>query len=228
MNVHIAPIGTQSDEHIRRAVHGKTPVDKLYLIPTKESYEKAIKLKEDLENTLSSLKIEIKMLEEQGRKRFIDPFNLNDIVAAILQIANAEKGNKLFVNITGGTNLMAGGATTAAYLTGATIYYIKKQQENERLEDIIIKIPVPKIPLYKYGEIRVKILKIIAEKGGRINKAKELARELDIAPQTVSYHLKELEKSGLVKVIMDENNRRQKQYEITENGKLIATLFEVD
>jgi len=226
MNVHIAPIGTQSDEHIRRAVLGRIPVDKLYLIPTKESYERAIKLKDELKSTLSSLKIEIKKLEESGRERFIDPFNLNDIVSAILQIASAEKGNKLFINITGGTNLMAGGATTAAYLTGATIYYVKKPQKNEKLEDTIIEIPVPKVPLSKHGEIKVKILKMILENGGKINKAKDIAKKLGKAPQTISFHLKELENFGLIKVKMDKKDRRKKQYEITENGKLIATLFE--
>jgi CRISPR/Cas system-associated protein Csm6 len=48
------------------------------------------------------------------------------MVNSISEIAKKEHDNNLFINITCGTNLMAGASCATSYFVGAQAYYIKE------------------------------------------------------------------------------------------------------
>jgi hypothetical protein len=55
--------------------------------------------------------------------RQVNAFDMNDIISSIVDIVDHEKP-PYFVNITGGTNLMAGAACAASFFIGAKAYYV--------------------------------------------------------------------------------------------------------
>lgn len=222
MKVHISPIGTRTDEHIRKAIQYFS-VDKLYLVPSKESLEKAQNLKAELEKLF--LNMEIIITDE------INPFDLDSISNMILEIAKKEieSKNEVFINITGGTNLMAGAATVAAYISGSKAYYVLNPQDRKMgLEEQIVMLPLPGKSLFsllnldpKRRKMLSKILKLIHDRG-EIKMAKELSYELKLTKSTISHHMKRLVRMGFVE---EKIVGREKRYVLTNYGRLIAKYF---
>lgn len=139
------------------------------------------------------------------------------------EIAKEESSNNIFVNITGGTNLMAGAACAASYFIGAQPYYVLDQTKlpNRRSKDLLVEIPVPKIPYRNALEqTQLKILQLIDNKGDKaFNKV--IREEINMSPQAFSYNVKQLVKKNLIVMTTDEFNTRSKKLRLTDAGKLV-------
>jgi DNA-binding MarR family transcriptional regulator len=212
MNVHVALVGNKV-EPILTGIRLYSAIDKLYLLHSQETKDKAQEIK-------------IK-LDAFGIKRIvfrtIDPFSMNSTVNAMTEIAKEESSNNIFVNITGGTNLMAGAACAASYFIGAQPYYVLDQTKlpNRRSKDLLVEIPVPKIPYHNALEqTQLKILQLIDNKGDKaFNKV--IREEINMSPQAFSYNVKQLVKKNLIVMTTDEFNTRSKKLRLTDAGKLV-------
>lgn len=73
----------------------------------------------------------------------VNPFDMNDIIEKIVKVAEQEKDSLIYINITGGTNLMAGAACSASFFIGAKAYYVldeNKLPKNSTIEQQIIEL----------------------------------------------------------------------------------------
>lgn len=164
---------------------------------------------------------------------------MNSVVNTIMKIADAEKGNSICINITGGTNLMAGAACAASFFIGAKAYYILDQSKlpkGSTIQDQLIELPIPHIPyIDSLQNTQVTILKKIYDLGGKITN-KHLKDELKITPQKLSYHIKELEnkrlittKRGWKEAILRQNrkitrvDKRKITIQLTNAGRLVVS-----
>lgn len=161
----------------------------------------------------------------------VNAFDMNDIVNSIIDIVDHEKP-PYYVNITGGTNLMAGAASAASFFIGAKAYYVLGKRGSDISEAQVIELPVPKIPYYRIlDRTQLRVLKTVADLGGKVNNAR-LRDALDISPQSLSYHVKELAEKGLVNAVRGGGatpkgetraDRRTILVEITNAGKLVSS-----
>lgn len=108
INVHIAPSGSAGP--IEDAIkHFK--IDKLYIITSEEKKQDFEKMKE--------IPIEIIVT---------DVFDFQAIVDSITGIYCKEKNEKIYINITGGTNVMSVASYVSAMFLGLECYYIPIDQ----------------------------------------------------------------------------------------------------
>lgn len=203
MKIHIIPHGKNTD-HIKRGLRAFKAIDRIYLLPGDKYRRVSSSLKNDLENFGYEVGI-----------REIDAFNLRSIVDEIVGIAKENENADFFINITGGTNLMAGGATSSAFFIGAQAYYVLEGNEKETsIDELVIELPVPTQPLYLEIEgLKRDILKVIKERtlnGKNYVTQKDIRDELGESPQNISYHVKDLEKKGLIEKTVDGRNTKIK------------------
>ena len=224
MSTHIALIGKTEDPVLKGYQH-YGGIRRLYLLhsPDDEEFKfrgLALGVKKRLEGT----GFDGVVLKQ------INAFDMNDIISTIIGIVDQEKP-PYFVNITGGTNLMAGAALSASFFIGARAYYVLGKKGTKPSEAEVIELPVPNIPYYRTIEkTQLRVLKTLESLGGKANSAR-LRDSLDMSPQTISYHVKELTKKGLVRVtrgerITDEGptpDSRVILVEITNAGKLVSS-----
>lgn len=191
------------------------PVDIQVLLFSKETAPVARKIQEQIENLSSHRMCEL--IE-------VDAFNMTDIVGKILKQWHQFKGSEFYVNITGGTNIMASSALVACFIIGGHAYYMKESMEGQQsLADSIVRIPVPKVPVDSLDNTQRKILKRIMETGGRLTKANlTLSGQLTETPQLVSYHLRELKRKELVELA---SVGRQKTVTLTDAGRFYAQII---
>lgn len=209
MNIHIIPHGRDTN-HVKKGLRFYNSIDIVYLLPGKGFVDNSKKLKEELKKF--GYRVEISE---------VNPFDLRSIVDTIVTIAKKHENDKIYINITGGTNLMAGGATSSAFFIGATAYYVMgKEDEEKPLKEQIKILPIPNQPLYVditglKRDIMEKLPQIIEE--GKMNSIKELRTKLRVYPQKIHFHIKELERKGLIKT---HREGRITKIEITPAGKL--------
>lgn len=209
MNVHIVPHG-RTTAHIKKGLRAKGPADRVYLL-TSEIYEE----------TGISLAAELEEFGYTTEQRLVDAFDLRDVVDTIVTIAQQHTDADLYVNITGGTNLMAGAATSSAFFIGARPYYILEQQDDEPLNELVRELPAPTQPLH--FDLSNAQLEVFTQLGrwdaeGRTGViGREVADKLGASPQKISYHINELEQKRLIET---ENDGRRKEIHVTESGKL--------
>jgi CRISPR locus-related DNA-binding protein len=209
MKVHIVPHG-RTTEHIKKGLRAHGAVDKIYLLPSEKFTDVAAKLKGDLET-----------FGYEVERREVDAFDLRSVVDTIVTIAREHTGDELYINMTGGTNLMAGAATSSAFFVGATPYYVLEQQDDEALDELVISLPSPKQPLtFELSKPQRRVLDQLGEwdaigRTGVIGR--ELGDELGVSAQKISYHVGKLEEKGLVETHPD---GRQKKIELSDVGRL--------
>ena len=216
MRVHIALVG-KTKEPILQGIHQYNAIDKIYLLHSRGD--------DGTEVTAKNIKLD---LEPFGIReiilKVIDPFSMQNIVDVITSIATKESTNTLYINITGGTNLMAGAATAASFFIGAQAYYIKDRKrllKNDPYQNILVELPVPNIPYHTALEkTQLKILNEIASRSGKISN-KTIADKLNFSPQIISYHVKELKKKKLINALADEYDSRKEYLYLTDPGKLV-------
>ncbi|MFB6186187.1 MAG: DUF6293 family protein, partial [Halobacteriaceae archaeon] len=117
MKVHIVPHG-RNTTHVKRGLRAYTGADKVYLLTSDAFPEEGAKLRKDLEE-----------FGYEVNQHQIDAFDLRSVVDTIVSIAREHTGDEVYINITGGTNLVAGGATSSAFFIGATPYYVLEPQD---------------------------------------------------------------------------------------------------
>jgi CRISPR locus-related DNA-binding protein len=201
--VQIALVGNTADP-IKTGVREKN-CQKIYLLPSKETLNVARQIEKDLAGAGYT-----NIIIEQ-----IDAFDLNSIVNSILKINDNEKNSEICINITGGTNLMAGAATSAAYFIGAKAFYVLYNREKK--ETKIYDLPIPKLPYFNnLAKKKIEILKKILKKGNKLTQA-EIAREVGITPQAASKHIKVLEK---MRFIFVKREKKDHEVSLTNEGRL--------
>ena len=190
MSTHIALIG-RTKEPVLKGFQHYGEIGKLYLLHSPNSKEFAFKdVALEVQAGLAAIGFRRTTLVE------IDAFDMQDIISKILSIANTEK-SPLFVNITGGTNLMAGSACAASFFVGAQAYYVMGKTGSDISESKVVELPVPLIPYHKIvDENQLRILGELNIVGGRSANAR-LRERIGISPQVMSYHVKVIEAKGL-------------------------------
>lgn len=210
MKVHIVPHG-ETTAHIKRGLRAYSAIDQVYLL-TSNAFED---VGQELQQELGEFGYEV---ETDG----IDAFDLRSVVDTIVSIARHHPEDELYINITGGTNLMAGGATSSAFFIGATPYYVLEPQSgDEKIEDLVMELPAPTQPL----TFEIKGLqRLVLEQLGQWDQngqqgiiMKNIGNELGESAQKVSYHVDQLDKKGLVQTQYD---GRTKEVSMTDVGRL--------
>ncbi|MFP8957633.1 DUF6293 family protein [Natrialbaceae archaeon A-CW3] len=210
MNVHIVPHG-RTTSHIKRGLRAHGSVGKIYLL-TSEAFE-------DVGRSLQS---ELDEFGYEVEVQLIDAFALRSVVDTIVTIAKQHGSDELYINITGGTNLMAGGATSSAFFIGATPYYVlEPQDDDETIDDLVMKLPAPRQPLtFEIEGLQREVLTILGtwdEQGRTDVIMREIGEELGEAPQKISYHVDQLQEKGLVETKL---SGRTKEVSISDVGRL--------
>jgi CRISPR locus-related DNA-binding protein len=194
MNVHIALIGKTMEPILKGFQY--YGIDKLCLLHSQDTKEFPFrKTAEEVKRRLADVGFGNVFLIE------INPFDMNNIIKSIIRIVENEKQSSIYVNITGGTNLMAGAACSASFFVGAKAYYVldeSKLPKNSSLEDQILELPTPKIPYARtLQKTQMKILTKLMQHNGTASN-RQLRHELKISPQKLSYNIRELETKGFV------------------------------
>jgi CRISPR locus-related DNA-binding protein len=216
MNIHLALVG-KIEGPILSGIQLYGAVDKVYLLHSTGT--------DGTESVATKIKIELEPLGiRQIIFKVVDPFSMNSVVHTITNIAREESSNNLFVNITGGTNLMAGAATATSFFVGAQAYYIRdpnKLPKDRAVKELLVELPVPRIPYHgSLNETQLSILQLVARRSGKIIN-KTIKDELNLSPQITSYHTKELKKKKLITAKSDEKDSRKNYLSITHAGNLV-------
>ena len=209
MVIHIALVGRETG-HIWAGLKEIIPAEKLYLLHSpnteKEKFaDKAKKLKKEVEkNFCETVLVKINAFEMMNIFNTID-----DIVSKEIKKSNYSLDTIDFaVNVTGGTNIMASGATLAAMLTGTKAYYVQDSRIEPKRKKYAEFMPIPPINIIRsLSNSHQKILKIL-EKGefeypkGNIQKGvmknKDLEKKLKMRTSTLNSAIKELVKKRYI------------------------------
>ncbi len=209
MSIHIIPHGRVT-EHIKRGLQGHSGVDGVHLL----SSDRFLETSHELADELTAFGYDVEVHE-------ISAFELRSVVDTIVTIAKEHPGEKIYVNITGGTNLMAGAATSSAFFIGANPYYVLEPQADESIEELIVSLPAPTQPLtFDLSDSQREVLEQLGRwdaVGKRAIIGREIGDELGISAQNVSYHVGKLKEKGLVTT---KRNGRRKEIELTDVGRL--------
>lgn len=210
MKVHIVPHG-RATIHVKRGLRDYASVDKVYLLTSDAFEDEGV----ELESELAEFGYDVE-------SHLIDAFDLRSVVDTIVGIAKEYPDDDLFINITGGTNLVAGGATSSAFFIGATPYYVlEPQDDDEDLDDLVMELPAPTQPLtFEIEGLQRDVLVTLGkwdEQGRRGVIMREIGEELGESAQKISYHVNQLETRGLVE---KRSAGRSKNIYLTDVGKL--------
>ncbi len=163
----------------------------------------------------------VKVLNQLGidyRSVVLDsPWNFIEIFRSMLKDLSRVSDNIVF-NLTGGPKTMTVAATMASILLGIPLVYFPEEEE-VRLQ--AIHLPVLNLAytsLLTDGQRRV--LREVEKRGGQARSA-DIHRTLGISSPTLEYHVKRLEKLGVIRVEPMEEDRRHRLIEITQSGELI-------
>jgi len=220
MSTHIALIG-KSMEPILKGVQLYGSIKKLFILhaPNNEQF----RFKDVAEEVRKRLK-NVGFSEVELRQ--IDSFNMQNIIDSIIGIVD-NNTPPFYINITGGTNLMAGAACSAAFFVGARAYYVLGRSGSDSAT--LIELPVPNIPYYRTRQkTQLRVLESIKKVGGSATN-RAIRQHLHITPQILSYHIQQLEKKALVATARATGSgakrpdRRAINVSITGAGKLVLS-----
>ena len=161
--------------------------------------------------------------------REIDAFSLESVMTEFIGIWQKHMNDRIIANMTGGTNIMASACLLAGFTASAEVIYVKELQEGENtpLDKQVIVLPTPRIPLTSLSDEQQEILRLLlkeTEAGTtRLQKANSrIADHLKVTPQTISYHLRRMEKKDLVR---REKEGRELYVQLTPSGLLFARML---
>jgi DNA-binding transcriptional ArsR family regulator len=138
--------------------------------------------------------------EFEGRVLVVDPFMedaFERIVDLVIDIAlrNKKDGWEVWVNITGGTNLMSAAAEAGAVLSRSVAYYVVEPIGDRPSE--VITLPWHSIESKLDDPVKMRILKVLADSPKRnTDIIADMGREM--TPRSITYHLKNLEQMGYI------------------------------
>lgn len=191
MTTHIALLG-RTPEPVLKGIHHYGDINNLHILHSPNSENEPFgDIAAHIVEQLSAVSFNNVVLHE------IDAFNMQNVIDTILSIVDKGK-SPFYINITGGTNLMAGAACTSAFFVGAKAYYVLDSFGRE--ETSVVELPFPNIPYYKViTPNQVSILEELSKFGGWANNS-ELRDSLSLKPQLLSHHIKTMEKEGLLTI----------------------------
>jgi nucleoside-diphosphate-sugar epimerase len=216
---------------VQLSLIGKTPVvvkegltksmpNKLYIIHTKDerdyNYEQQAKnLKKQIEDEQGII---VDLLK-------VDAFDLEQIINTILTTIHDEREKNpslskrdFVINITGGTNLMAAAASTAAYFSGSRVIYAMDRSKY-RGDDPVKELPMPPRPendnrgraslttaiiLEKISDFKKCTYKMLLEAIRQDHRCRK--------KQRIEYHLRKLKENNLISITLG--------WEYNKGGKL--------
>ena len=130
----------------------------------------------------------------------IDPFT-DDSFFSIVEIVGAiskkerDENTEIWVNITGGTNLMSAAIEAGAVLTGSTAYYVVKGENDKK--STIITIPWHSLLKVKINDKQRRILSTIDESEITDSEIMEKTK-FRIPKSSLNFSLKKLEELNLI------------------------------
>lgn len=210
MSLHIVPHG-ETTVHIKRGLQAYGSADHVQLLTSEKFQSVGNELAQELTEFGYNVEIDL-----------IDAFDLRDVVDTVVSVARKNPDQEIYVNITGGTNLMAGAATASAFFIGATPYYVLEPQTGEEsVDDLVKKLPSPTQPLnFEIEGLQLDVLETLGgwdEEGRKGVILREIGEELSESSQKISYHVSQLEEKGLVETEME---GRTKHVYVTDVGRL--------
>lgn len=217
MNIHIAPVGKETN-HILVAFKELKGFDQLYLITGKKFKSNAEEIREKLSDFGVECFIDI-----------VDPFqkdSLQKILNYIVKVVKKHKQDEIYINITGGTNLMGAAALSAAYFTKSNAYYVLDSRLVKKEEKKTVMLPIPKISFFDaltntQKEILLEIVNEI-KKNGPINNIKDYSNKKKWSQQRIKPHLDALERMGLLKI---DKSKKEHIIELTESTEIILEFL---
>ena len=210
MSLHIVPHG-ETTVHIKRGLQAYGSADNVQLLTSEKFQSVGNELAQELTEFGYNVEIDL-----------IDAFDLRDVVDTVVSVARENPDQEIYVNITGGTNLMAGAATASAFFIGATPYYVLEPQTGEEsVDELVKKLPSPTQPLnFEIEGLQLQVLETLGdwdEEGRKGVILREIGEELSESSQKISYHVSQLEEKGLVET---EIEGRTKHVYVTDVGRL--------
>ena len=185
MKIFISPIGVKTDHVKGWLAEESRGVQILWLIHSKKDKKNdfpkiAKKLKRDLESAYPRLKIKLKTIDSA--------FEIDSTMDAIAEIIHKEMDddNELLksdftLNITGGTNAMAGATMMSATWYGTKAHYVLEPQTGDPEDTQYVRdLPVKSIGTAKMKYNQLTILKMIDESNYYIQNTPEGISQEDI------------------------------------------------
>jgi hypothetical protein len=217
---------------IQLSLVGKTPVvvkegltksmpSKLYIIHTKD--EGDYKYEQQAKNLKKQIEDEHRIIVDLLK---VDAFDLEQIINTILTTIHDEREKNpslvprrdFIINITGGTNLMAAAASTAAYFSGSRVIYAMDRSKY-RGDDPVKELPMPPRPenddrgktslttaiiLEKIRDFKKCTYKMLLEAIRQDHRCRK--------KQRIEYHLRKLKENNLISITLG--------WEYKKEGKL--------
>ena len=222
--VHVIAVGMNKERIMESIKMSGYPIQKAYLVLPKEGEYQEIA--SNIENALSVL-IEID-------KIYIDEYDVYGSAIEILKAVKKEKeeGSEIYINASDAPRTLTISCYIVAQLLNGKLYIALPKYENGKEVGItkVVEIQVP--PLKKMSEDKLKILKVIDENGGEVESINSLIKLIEgklekhkayMAQRAkMSYHLKGLEKDGLVETKREGKNVRIK---LTPLGKAFCIIY---
>lgn len=160
----------------------------------------------------------------------IDAFSLESVMTEFIGIWQKHMNDRIIANMTGGTNIMASACLLAGFTASAEVIYVKELQDGEEipLDEQVIILPTPSIPLTSLTEEQQEILRLLLKETEAgfiiLEKANSrIADHMKVTPQTISHHLKRMENKALIR---REKEGRMLNVELTPSGRLFARMLE--
>ena len=214
-NIQISIVGEQPGGAIQ-GLRIPPPFDHLVLLhgDSRSSRDAASKVKTVAEAMVALDEIELIQ---------VDPFGMSDVLNNVTRVRNYDPDATITVNLSGGTNIMVSAALLGCFIIGADAFYIKfkKGEVEGPLEDRVVHIPIPKVRLDDVKGSKLKILQLLVGRKGAALTQRELAYGLNMSPQLVSIHVKQLAKWRLVTVSSEGRNN---YITLTDSGRLFARI----
>jgi len=208
MVIHIALVGKETG-HIWAGLKEIIPAEKLYLLhsPNTDSIkfaDKARKLKKEVEKRFcETILVKINAFEMMNILEVIDKIVSDEIKKSDYSLDTID----FAVGVTGGTNIMASGATLGAMLTGTKAYYVQDSRIGPKRKKYAEFLPIPPINIIRaLSKSHQKILQTLVKgefefegvKQKGVMKNKDLEKKLKMRTSSLNSAIKELVKKRFV------------------------------
>lgn len=226
-DVHLITVGTDA-ERIKAGLR-RMSADKVYLLHSPDGARASDGEVKDFAAIAKSMAEDLRAAGYDVSLEEVPPYDLGGIVYRMVGISRRERDAgpvRFWVNISGGTNLMAGAATAASYFLGATVYYVLRGEGT--LQEKVVEFPTPAMPdADRLGDTALDCLRYVAshEAEGDVTNAR-MARDMGWSPQKANHSVGVLRDWHLLDVTRgtgpNGRNMRESRITLTDHGRLYA------
>lgn len=144
----------------------------------------------------------------------VDAFNVVASAAAMQARVRADDPNKILFNVTGGTKVVSAAAVLTCILEGLRAVYIHEVTDEE------IALPLITAPYHKLLSVaQRRVLGYVAEHPDC--NQRDLVDALGSTKPTITHHIKELERYGLVEKRTHPTDSRRKHLRVIPSARLL-------